>query len=243
MLETTECIPINNNGKHYTDCMEFSILRFLHLLFYDHKQIIKNKKSNWLTNKIDNIDDSEIINFINKYPNIYPESSYYLDNKEGTKQREDWAIFVSNRDFMEYYRNDSAELFTNCKNIFLFFNNMFNMNLDLYNLDESLNNIAKYFSTKDKNIRLKIKSINVDEHKTKMKNIYYKLSKKDTDYEEHLSSNDDFIFYNKKTIINIYINNIKYEWHLTEVYLDDDYKNIKNKFITGHSVIYSIDKL
>jgi len=42
VLETTECIPINNGSITYTDCMEFSLLRFLQLLLYDPRQIGKD---------------------------------------------------------------------------------------------------------------------------------------------------------------------------------------------------------
>ena len=46
-LDTTECIMINNNGVRYTDCMEFSLLRFAHLLMADPEKIFKTQKSNW----------------------------------------------------------------------------------------------------------------------------------------------------------------------------------------------------
>jgi hypothetical protein len=41
-LETTECISINNNGKIYTDCMEFSLLRFLQIMMCDSGKVEKN---------------------------------------------------------------------------------------------------------------------------------------------------------------------------------------------------------
>ena len=42
-LDTTECIMINNNGVKYTDCMEFSLLRFAHLLMADPEKIFKTQ--------------------------------------------------------------------------------------------------------------------------------------------------------------------------------------------------------
>ena len=34
MLETTECVQINNNERIYTDCMEFSLFFFTIRIFF-----------------------------------------------------------------------------------------------------------------------------------------------------------------------------------------------------------------
>ncbi len=76
-LETTECISINNKNRIYTDCMEFSLLRFIQLLGYCPKEIGKNNYSNY--NK--KVNSGLVTEHINMYPKIYPNASYYFDKK------------------------------------------------------------------------------------------------------------------------------------------------------------------
>jgi hypothetical protein len=240
MLETTECIPINNRGRKYTDCMEFSLLRFLHLLFFDEKEIKANKHGTWYYNNI-NI-HNDILEFINCYPFIYKMGNYYDRTEEGKKEREEWSKLVSDRDFFEYYRNDSAELFTNVKNILLMFKNFFKLDLKIKESEykNDLNKIAETFSRKDKIIKLEIKSQDYNVIDTTMDIISKYLSKTDKEYTSRINSDEIYKMIIKKTIIDISINNNKYEWHLMEYVLDSIHEEINNKFITGHSVIYKI---
>ena len=130
MLETTECVQINNNERIYTDCMEFSLLRFLQLIMYDSNQItdISKSKYNLDIYNINDIDTLLITNFvelksfIDNYPDIYKKAQYYLSDKIGLEQREEWSKLVSDREFFDYYRNDGAELFTSISNVINFFN-------------------------------------------------------------------------------------------------------------------------
>jgi hypothetical protein len=108
-LETTECIEINNNGKLYTDCMEFSLLRLIQLLLFENKEVVELDE--WEYSKNIKYND-EILEFIKKYPIIYRKAEYYLENESGIQQRSDWASLVSDRNLLDYYRNDNAELFT-----------------------------------------------------------------------------------------------------------------------------------
>jgi predicted amino acid-binding ACT domain protein len=182
------------------------------------------------------------LEFIDNNPFIYNEGYNYDEDEEGKKEREEWSILVSDRDFFEYYRNDSAELFTNVKNILLMFKNFFNMDMEIreseYNND--LQKISETFSNNEKKISLNIKSRDYNVTDTTMKVINKYLSKEDEQYKSKINSDDIYKMIIKKTIIDISINNSKYEWHLMEYVLDSSHEDIKNKFITGHSVIYKI---
>lgn len=238
MLETSECIEISNNGRTYTDCMEFSLLRFLQLCTYDTNQIISNKHSFYPTEIIQN---EMISSFIREYPLIYPDSNFYDVSENGKKQREVWAKFVSDRDFLDYYRNDSAELFTSVENVIKFFNGFFQMNLDI-NKDkhqENLNKISKRFSNLNKNILLKIKSIDKQKNYLNMKQIIKYISRPESEYIKQIENSELYEIINSKTFINIEIDGHKYEWTLFEMYFSD-YNLFENKFITGHSVIYNV---
>ena len=240
MLETTECIQISNRGRNYTDCMEFSLLRFLHLLVFDEKELKENKCSTWYYNS--NHVHKDILEFIEKYPFIYHNGKYYDSGDSGKKQREEWSTLVSDRDFFEYYRNDSAELFTNVKNILLMFKNFFHMDLSIkeseYNND--LKKIADKFSTKNKKISLEIGHQEYNIVDSEMKYIVKYLSKIDSQYNSRINSNKVYKVITKKTIIDIKINDVEYEWHLMEYILDNIHDEISNKFITGHSVIHKV---
>ncbi len=48
---------------------------------------------------------------------IYPNADYYWYDKIAKQERVEWATYVSDKDFVDYYRNDSAELFTSVENI------------------------------------------------------------------------------------------------------------------------------
>jgi hypothetical protein len=138
MLETTECIEINNLGRIYTDCMEFSLLRFLQLIIYNSQELYDTGKSQYIHENfklnlldIDNISNiSELNKFINIYPYIYSNAEYYLSNNIGISQRTEWSTLLSDKLFFDYYRNDGAELFTSIENIINFFNGFFSMKLE-----------------------------------------------------------------------------------------------------------------
>ncbi len=238
VLETTECIEINNNGRIYTDCMEFSLLRFIQLLGYDDKQLSISEFSNYN----DQVNNGLISQFIESHQKIYKEEDYYLDpDLKGVNERNEWASFVSDRDFLDYYRNDNAELFTSVINIIKFFNGFYNMDLDtdINNLADSLNKIAKKFTLDDKKIKMKIKS-NITEFKImSMKEIKKLLSRPDDELK--LKSNDENHMISKNnTIISFSINSTNYEWLLYGIYFTDS-KLFSNKFVTGHSVIKKLE--
>ncbi len=241
MLITTECIPISNKGRNYTDCMEFSLLRFLQLCTYDNEELTKEKYSEYPTD----INSNELLsNFINKYPKIYQTGKYYLDTKVGTEQRADWAQLVSDRDFLDYYRNDNAELFTSVTNIIKFFNGFFQMNLstDEFLHQDSLNLIAEKFSNDKKNISINISVIEPKIMYDKMSGILRYISRPETEYKQFINSEENFEFVMSKTYLDIVIDGFKYEWMLYEVYFTDP-TLFKNKFITGHSVIYNNNEM
>jgi hypothetical protein len=235
MLETSECIEISNDGRNYTDCMEFSLLRFLQLCSYDLDQIIKNKFS-FYPNEI--VKNNLISIYTNEYPIIYPDSIFYNLSENGQKQRESWSKFVSDRDFLDYYRNDFAELFTSVENIIKFFNGFFEMNLDINNHDESLNLICKKFSNYKKNISLKIRYIDKHLMYLTIIEVMKYISRPETEYIEKINSYklNEIIY--SKTYIDINIDGYDYEWVLTEMYFYDK-ELFKNKLITGHSVIHN----
>ena len=235
MLETSECIEISNNKRIYTDCMEFSLLRFLQLCTYDSEQIITEKFSFYPDTIIYN---DLLNNYVAKYPIIYPDAAFYDLSENGKKQRETWANFVSDKDFLDYYRNDSAKLFTSVQNIIKFFNGFFQIELDINNHQESLDKISKIFSNKKKYISLKIKYI--DKHKMYMsiKEVMKYISRPETEYTKHIDNTELHEIINSKTFIDIKIDGFNYEWVLSEMYFSD-IDLFSNKFITGHSVIYN----
>ena len=224
VLEISECIPIVNKKRCYTDCMEFSLLRFTQLLLYDIKEI--NSGYSYYPK---NIKNNELREFFEKYPKIYQSMEFY----DNTNERQDWSIFVSDRDFFDYYRNDNAELFTNIRNILLYFNNFFKLDLDLNKEQESLQTIANKFSSKNKKIEIEIKHKLEKHQEMKMKDIMLLLSRPDDEYLNFI--NKKYIIIEKKTILGIKINNISYDWNLIEIYFAN--KCFKNNFITGHSII------
>lgn len=233
MLETTECQRINSKGRIFTDCMEFSILRFLHLMMFK-----SNKKSfneDFEYNKELNLDIAQDLqDYINKYNKIYYKSDYYSDEDEGHEEREQWAIFVSDRDFFDYYRDDGAELFTNVKNILSFFKYFLKLDI-VYEPQTDFNLISDKFKTNNKSIGIQVCQPDVEAYNYKMNYICRFLSK---DSDEFTSKIDDGKLYKvikKTTNIIFAINNIHYQWDLIEMYIDDD--TFKNNFITGHSVI------
>lgn len=231
VLETTECIPINNESIIYTDCMEFSLLRFLQLLVYDPKQLCKEGFSNYPKEF-----ECEWIlkTHIKKYPKITPNGDHYLN--EGRLEREEWACLLSHQDFFEYYRDDHCELFTNTLNIFRFFNGFLSMKLNLQNeQNRNLEIIAQKYSNKNKKIVINMKEEKIEKKEMKMREIIDLLSRPDDEYSKNVDKK--YFVTNAKTIIQISINETyQYEWILTEMYFANNYQ-FKNKFITGHSII------
>ncbi len=236
MLETTECVSISNNGRDYTDCMEFSLLRFCQMVFYSQTEILDNKFSlfNTETNPKVNIND-DLKNWISRYPKIYPKASHYY-KKEGVMEREAWAQFVSDRTYFEYYRPDGAELFTNIHNIIVFCNELLGLNIDMDTNDDEfcLQMISNKLSVPTKKIEISIKEQTIIRKVLPISNIKCYLSKPQDDIHELKDGDYPIIFENCD--LNLVIGNYNYTWTLYGVYFED--KNlVSNKFITGHSVI------
>ena len=250
MLETTECIEIKNNGRNYTDCMEFSLLRFLQLLMYDKEQLCNYLQSSYVLKESINKNDLqmsnkslyiELLEFIGRYPYIYPYAKYYLSNPEGIEQREDWTKLVSDRNFFDYYRNDGAELFTSVENILNFFNGFFGMDLNItpeYH-QQSLDIIGEKFSSPTKSIRIKKSEPIIEVKQMDVECAMRYLSRPDSEYINFVN---DYTKHNvcfKTTKLFLWIDNYSYYWNLTEVYFENS-ELFENKFITGHSVISNL---
>ncbi len=230
-LETTECISIENKGRIYTDCMEFSLLRFLHLIGYCPNQMEQSKCSEFSKK----VSTGLVGDFIKSHGTIYPDATYYLDEeKPGPVERAHWAEFVSDRSFLDYYRNDGAELFTSVTNIIKFFNGFYSMGLNVYTHESSLNKIAKHFSTKEKKITLTVISTDTKEETKPMSMIVRLISRPDN---EIIGSSQLKKICICNTVIQIDINDDTYYWKLYEVYFKE--KKFSNNWITGHSVINS----
>ena len=231
MLETSECISIKNKGRNYTDCMEFSLLRFIQMLLFDINELTKNEYSTYPSNIL----NKELLEFIKKYPKIYQK----VDKYNNTLERQDWSIFLSDKKEFDYYRNDKAELFTNVRNILLVLNKLFNISIDnLIDNKTEYNNvftkIGNMFSTDNKKINIKIIKSDILIETMSMHNIKLYLSRPDSEYEQ-LNPDSIYKVINKNTLIKIKINNITYKWKLYELYIDDN--SFDNNYITGHSVI------
>ncbi len=238
MLETTECIPIKNNGRDYTDCMEFSLLRFAHIIFYSEKQIEKEGSSDWILNPKNNIIkiSHDLKTWINQHPKIYPNSSYYLE-KDGLKEREEWAQFISDRPYFDYYRTDGAELFTSVKNIIIFCKEMLGMDLDIDEYEEEniikiISNIINKYTGKQFKFYIELEETRTIN--TPHENIIKLISKPQPDIFSLKKQSYKVI--NKKSILHIVVDEEIYNWDLYEVYFANK-ENVSNKFITGHSVI------
>ena len=232
MLETTECIRINNNGKIYTDCMEFSLLRFVHILMYDPKQMFKKNCSEYISN----IEYNEYFkDFVKKNPVIYPNANYYLSNPNGIQERNEWTSIVSNIKSLDYYRNDMAELFTSITNLIKFVNEFFNKNYNINEFENSLKQISTDFSTEDKKISLSIKSTNVKQNKMYMDEIIRYISRPEDKYKNYLNKDKIFEVITTINYLELKINDYEYEWMLYEIIIKNNGE--LNEYITGHSVI------
>jgi hypothetical protein len=256
MLETTECIEIKNNGRIYTDCMEFSLLRFLQLMMYDKEQLTDYFKSSYVKKELISefnlacINKPKISNkslyielqkFIERYPNIYPNAKYYLSNPEGIKQREDLCKLVSDRNFFDYYRNDGAELFTSVENILNFFNGFFGMDLNVCSEhhQQSLDIIAEKFSSPTKSILIKKSEPIIEVEQMDVECAMGYLSRPDFDYIKYIDDNTKHDVCFKTTKLYMLIDDYTYCWNLSEVYFSNS-TLFDNKFLTGHSVIINL---
>ncbi len=231
-LETTECISIENKGRAYTDCMEFSLLRFLHLLGHCPSTIGKSGSCDYSKK----VKTGLVGEFIRSHGLIWPSGEYYLDQESpGVTERADWAEFVSDRDFLHYYRNDGAELFTSVENIIRFFNGFYSMDLDT---DESahkssLKTICEKFSTDKVCVQIQDIKVNKTQRQLSMREICRMISRPDDQYNPDNSIHKVQI---SNTQINFYVGDTEYIWRLYEVFLINP-GNFSNKYITGHSVI------
>lgn len=232
MLETTECIPICNNGRTYTDCMEFSLLRFLHILMHDPIQMQKDSCSDYMTSEHLNL-NPELREFITKHSKIHCSARYYL-SPAAEAERNEWATFVSGRGFFEYYRNDEAELFTNVRNVLQFLQHLVGLNVT-YDAARDFNAVARAFASDSKHIQFYDISIDRVDYSMKMRDICRFLSKVDHGFTSKIHQTKDYKVIRKTSYIPFAVNNAHYQWELTELLIDDD--SFDNKFITGHSFI------
>ncbi len=236
MLETTECIPINNNGREYTDCMEFSLLRFLHMLFFSEEQLQNNDFSTFVHNQLYTMINPELTNWIERFPNIYKNSSYYSHDENGMKEREEWAKFVSDKPYFEYYRIDHSELFTNIKNILIFSKELLGLDINIDDPEpENIRNITTLLSEyTGKTIKIRIGYKEKDTLNLSLDKIKGFIEKDQPDI--NTLDKPTYGVISKRTILNLSINEHIYNWNLYEVYFKND-RLLSNTFITGHSAI------
>lgn len=258
MLKTTECILINHSGMEYTDCMEFSLLRFLQILLFDPNEIDDHEFSCYHVPSDAIRIHPSLVNYVKENPFIYPDALYYVKSPSGIKERCDWAKLVSFHKQFQYYRNDSAELFTNIDNIFMFLQffcgltpkqmgvpsqkHLYasNKTIDEYNLIFA--QIGKLFSTPAKHIHITVFS----QHTT----IQYMTIQGSTSYisrpentEYYQSPHNQHLYRVKRVVtkIRFCINEwYTYDWDLYEIYFDaeqDQPLHLHNRLLTGHSVI------
>tara|TARA_B100000768_G_scaffold181849_1_gene206855 strand:- start:2218 stop:2937 length:720 start_codon:yes stop_codon:yes gene_type:complete len=235
MLETGECILIRNQNRVYTDCMEFSLLRFLQLLTCDINQIKKDGKSHYIMNN--DLIHNKLKKYINNFPYIHKCLKNYQNN---VKERSKWSETISDTDGIDYYRNDSSELFTSVENIFNFLKVFLNLEqfIDFsknLTLQEKFDKISANFTTANKKINIIVSDITTRKEIINMKKILSQVSRPDNNYKKYLDNN--FKVVSRETIIYIYVNDHVYEWTLWEKFIENS--NFRNNFITGHSVIIS----
>ena len=82
MLETSECVLIHNtNNISYTDCMEWTLLRFMQLMLYDQTTLIDGKMKYVLPSEYDLKISEEINSYILKNNIIHIDTEYYESEK------------------------------------------------------------------------------------------------------------------------------------------------------------------
>ena len=243
-LETTECIEVDNFGKHYTDCMEFSLLRFIQMIFSSEKEINEELSSKYHIDLNHDLIEvhPDLQSYIERFPKIYKDGKYYLEG-EGAKEREEWAKFVSNRTYFQYYRPDAAELFTNLYNIIMICKELLGMKLDLKDSEpDNIRIISKIISEyKGCKFKINIEDEVITTTYLPPKKILLFVSKTQPDFET--LDKPKYSVITKQTVLHIMIENTiqkesyyEYNWNLYEVYFKDE-GIVSNKFITGHSVI------
>ncbi len=244
-LETTECIEINNHGKVYTDCMEFSLLRFIQMIFSSEKEINEECLSKYHIDLNHDLIEvhPDLKSYIERFPKIYKDGKYYLEG-EGAKEREEWAKFVSDRPYFQYYRPDGAELFTNIYNIIILCKELLGMKFDLQEDDEteSIRMISKIISEyRGSKFKINIEDEVITTTYLPPEKILLFVSKTQPDFET--LNKPKYCVITKRSVLHIMIedtihieSNYEYDWNLYEVYFKDD-GIVSNKFITGHSVI------
>ncbi len=234
MLETTECVPIKNNGRDYTDCMEFSLLRFMQIILFSEDQIKEKGYSEYVINEKMRIHD-DIRNWIERFPRIYEKADYYI-GEMGLIEREEWSKFVSDRSYFEYYRTDGAELFTNIKNIIIFCKELLGMDLDIDDPEpDNLRTITNILNEcTGKNIRLYVGYKEKDILNISIEKIKNFMSKPQTDIDK--LDKPKYGVISKRSILHLNVNTKVYNWNLYELYFKNE-DLLTNKFITGHSAI------
>ncbi len=242
MLETTECIGINSKGREYTDCMEFSLLRFLQLMLFSASQVSDQGSSSYPPKEDARLRDcsQDLLDYIHAHPTIEQSATHYNCSAEGKQERNDWAAFVSDRHFMEYYRNDRAELFTNISNIIRFYNGFFSLNLSIADHKASLNAIARHFSVEGgKQVEITLGATTSRQFNNTMEFYRAMVSRPDDEYASYCNNGQRYPAKLKNTILYIMVDEQEYEWHLYEVCFEPS-SPFRNKFITGHSVIHKV---
>jgi len=229
-IETSECITIHNRGRVYTDCMEFSLLRFLHMLSMDVASMHRTGRSGYsLRTKV----NEKLRKFIKMFPTIERKVDNYLTSDERSK----WATTVSDQIGIDYYRNDGAELFTSVANIFNFLRVFLSFKVEeSLSMQQKFDRICGFFSTKSKKIRMSVGNLESKKERKKLRYVTALISRPScSEYQQHLD--DTYTVVTRKTEIVIQINAGKYVWHLWEVFFEEGC--FANNFITGHSVITS----
>lgn len=120
MIDTKNIEPIDatyvyiHNDKKYTDCFESSMLRYLHLIFKKKREL---KIDLELLKKYGAIPC--LLDFFQKYKDIYPKNTYYM-SKKGQEQRIEWCELLNSNKTFDYVNKD-YELKSCLKNIYIFF--------------------------------------------------------------------------------------------------------------------------
>jgi hypothetical protein len=259
MLKTTECISIEHSGMNYTDCMEFSLLRFLQLLLFDPEEIEDHEYSCYHVPSDAIRIHPALLSYVTENPYIYPDALYYTTSPSGTQERCDWAKLVSFRKEFQYYRNDSAELFTNIANIFTFLElfcgltpqqfgvssrkELYAPKKDLARYNRIFDHIGKVFSTTKKQIRMELQSQRpVTQYMTVRQCKAFISRPENKEYDQYDHSRYPYRVNLINSVIRLSINDLyHYDWHLYELYFDADQErslNLRNRLLTGHSVIH-----
>ena len=131
----------------YTDCMEISLLRFLHMIFGNKGKMELKQHSHLQCH-------NELVSYL--FDKVFSYDVNYYETKIGFQERANWCNFLNERDIFKYKKNNLYEVCASLENLFSFFSYFFNISFENKSYQDNLNNLANLLSTEDKKLRFEL---------------------------------------------------------------------------------------